>query len=486
MPLGAKVKKSVVDFRSLLLSLNAKMFGFSLTFTWSFFVFYSSFWNDGALYLDGLSSVFAFSCCVGNILGFVLTWFLNRRRNHLGKSDPLNIAVGAVSVAGMVLAVFSFLVPRAAQLPCMAFGGFLTGVTTSWIVAMWGFFFVSLNLRQRTICALGSVLSGGITYLTLLLFPRWAQLVIVCFILLASWAMANSCNEESAPVQKESADSYVRLKRETGHSVFAMFLFGIFFWVCWTIKMGHATPSASSTAAFIAMYLVLAAIVASAVVVTKRQVSAEVIFRFALPAAMLGVIVIFCLSDRYMNAGFALFMLAYALMDIFLFLVLCNASRRTRCNPVICFGRLFEALSMPLGMLLGMAFLHFNFAIAESTIALGIVFLLAVSIGTIGSQKETQDADPIEGGVESEDAPYVSSALEFAQKCRLAIESYGLSPRETEVMLLITRGRSVPYISEHLYMARSTTKAHVTSIYRKMDVSDRQEMIDLIESIPVE
>ena len=464
------------------------MLGFSLTFTWSFFVFYGSFWNEGARYVGNASLLFSFACCIGNIVGFALTSALNWRRNRFGASDTVNIAVSVVSFVGMALAMLSFLVPLGAQGALLMTGGFLEGLATAWITAMWGVYFVSLCLAQRTLCLLGSVVVGAVFYLVLLVFPDWLQPGIVCLLIPLSWMLANACNKDKALVQKESADSYARLKSETKHVVFAMALFGVFFWLCRTLKVPENGPSFLGTVTFVGIYSLLMVVVAVALVVLKKQICAEVIFRFALPASTLGVIIIFCLSDRFVDLGFSLFMSAYALMDVFLFLVLCNASRRTRCNPVkgICFGRFFQAISMPLGMALGVIASRFDFAIEESTVALGVIFLLVVSMSTISSQNAPQNGTLSVANGDEENVSYVSSALEFARKCRIAVDRYGLSPREAEVMLLVTRGRSVPYVSEHLYMARGTTKAHVTSIYHKMGVKDRQEMIDLIESIPVE
>ena len=45
------------------------------------------------------------------------------------------------------------------------------------------------------------------------------------------------------------------------------------------------------------------------------------------------------------------------------------------------------------------------------------------------------------------------------------------------------RGRSVPHISQRLFISRSTVKTHISHLYEKLGVSDRQEMIDVIESI---
>lgn len=49
----------------------------------------------------------------------------------------------------------------------------------------------------------------------------------------------------------------------------------------------------------------------------------------------------------------------------------------------------------------------------------------------------------------------------------------------------MVRGRSVPHIAERLCILRGTVKTHITRIYQKFNVRDRQEMIDAIEQIEV-
>ena len=58
---------------------------------------------------------------------------------------------------------------------------------------------------------------------------------------------------------------------------------------------------------------------------------------------------------------------------------------------------------------------------------------------------------------------------------------FDLSPREAEVLSLMARGRTGPYISEVLFISPNTTKKHVQHIYRKLDIHSNQEAIDLVE-----
>ena len=74
--------------------------------------------------------------------------------------------------------------------------------------------------------------------------------------------------------------------------------------------------------------------------------------------------------------------------------------------------------------------------------------------------------------------------LSFASpNTRQIAESYGLSPREAEVFDLLVRGRSRSFIQAELFMAEGTVKTHVSHIYRKLGVANKQEMISLFQAL---
>ena len=58
---------------------------------------------------------------------------------------------------------------------------------------------------------------------------------------------------------------------------------------------------------------------------------------------------------------------------------------------------------------------------------------------------------------------------------------YNLSPRQSEVFELLARGRNSEYISKKFYVSRSTTKAHINAIYKRMDIHSQQELINLVD-----
>ena len=67
------------------------------------------------------------------------------------------------------------------------------------------------------------------------------------------------------------------------------------------------------------------------------------------------------------------------------------------------------------------------------------------------------------------------------QHCHDVGRAQGLSARELEVLVLVCRGRSAPYIAETLYLSENTVKTYRKRIYQKLGVHDKQELIDLME-----
>jgi DNA-binding CsgD family transcriptional regulator/PAS domain-containing protein len=61
------------------------------------------------------------------------------------------------------------------------------------------------------------------------------------------------------------------------------------------------------------------------------------------------------------------------------------------------------------------------------------------------------------------------------------MRQYGLTQRESEMVQAILNGWSYDTIADQLCISESTIKSHVTSIYRKMEIRNRLELIRLVD-----
>ena len=87
-----------------------------------------------------------------------------------------------------------------------------------------------------------------------------------------------------------------------------------------------------------------------------------------------------------------------------------------------------------------------------------------------------------EGGDEGDASDDASASLadSITDCCAALAVEYRLTPRESEVFCLLAQGRARAFIQEELVLSVSTVKTHVSHIYAKLGVSDRQEMMDLV------
>ncbi|WP_413776002.1 response regulator transcription factor [Salinicoccus halitifaciens] len=75
----------------------------------------------------------------------------------------------------------------------------------------------------------------------------------------------------------------------------------------------------------------------------------------------------------------------------------------------------------------------------------------------------------------------LDSAQGDAQDIKSAVKAMeNLSPREQEVLLLISEGKNNQEIAETLYISTHTVKNHITKIFNKLDVSDRVNAISKV------
>lgn len=100
----------------------------------------------------------------------------------------------------------------------------------------------------------------------------------------------------------------------------------------------------------------------------------------------------------------------------------------------------------------------------------------AMAVVPYGSDELTMpDTNPAKATKEDSEKGY------WKKTCDQMSEEAHLTPRECEVFLLLSHGRSSLVISRELNVAVTTVKTHTSNIYRKFDVTTQQDLIDLLD-----
>lgn len=126
-------------------------------------------------------------------------------------------------------------------------------------------------------------------------------------------------------------------------------------------------------------------------------------------------------------------------------------------------------------------FQDFLFSVVPAVLLIafmGVVFVLRGPVAGALAAWGVWAGGPTASGVPAEGAP----ALADAGRADLEAFSdrYGLTKREHEVLALLAEGRNEPYVEGALGISRTTVKTHITHIYRKVGVSSRQQLIDVL------
>ena len=104
---------------------------------------------------------------------------------------------------------------------------------------------------------------------------------------------------------------------------------------------------------------------------------------------------------------------------------------------------------------------------AAITPCLTVVYLLSVAIFEI---------------LENSAYASASAAVGPDEACGRVAAEYGLSPRETEVLGYLARGRSATFIADELQISPHTVKTHIKRIHEKLGIGSKEEIISLMEA----
>ena len=116
-----------------------------------------------------------------------------------------------------------------------------------------------------------------------------------------------------------------------------------------------------------------------------------------------------------------------------------------------------------------------------SAVALALVIALAVL--TTLTQSRMVDAQA-EADAAVAQARAIAEQAEHGRwktRCAEVAERAKLSARETEVFMLLAKGRGTEHIQNKLGISSHTVKTHTYNVYKKLGVKNREELLDLVE-----
>lgn len=95
---------------------------------------------------------------------------------------------------------------------------------------------------------------------------------------------------------------------------------------------------------------------------------------------------------------------------------------------------------------------------------------------TIGAQAGNDENLPVQDST----SPVERMESAIATWAEKAATAYELTPREKEILPLVVRGLDTPTIAQALGVSDNTVRTHKKSLYRKLDVHSKQELLELM------
>ena len=124
-----------------------------------------------------------------------------------------------------------------------------------------------------------------------------------------------------------------------------------------------------------------------------------------------------------------------------------------------------------------------QFAFAQMTIvAFALLYLMLMGVWLL----RTREKRAAERAIRKRDdliKRYLRARDDLQElACDELAQEHGLTKRETELLKLLSQGRDAAHIEKTLFLSRNTVKSYSKSLYAKLGVHSKQELIDLVKS----
>ncbi len=194
-----------------------------------------------------------------------------------------------------------------------------------------------------------------------------------------------------------------------------------------------------------------------------------------MPATVAGLFFLVALDARALLAGGIFVFTGQQIMSVVLYARFGQIAVREEVSPVKTFALGISATDC--GFIIGIAAAHLMPPAASGQglyLILGVVYLVVIAafLNAGGLLQKKEAASAAMGGR--------SALLQPADTAAVARER-GLTPRESEILSYLLRGKSVPAIAAEVLLSVNTVRTHIAHIYQKFDVHSRDELVEAMD-----
>lgn len=461
--------------------LNLRMVGFALARAWVYLMFLgtatsSITWNGEPLpagaYL-GSTLVLCATLFASAIFHRRFATLINRRAfRFLG---PALTTVGTLALACATL-------PDAPSIELCALGSILTGAGSGLIDLGYGELYRNVDPRRTSFEApLAFLIAAALFPAVLALPPVGAYVICALLPAISGWILFVKLKTWSSKIEPIVQPFEIHLGKFSWKIGICACLIGMADGV---VRAVFITANAATVDTFYRFPLLWSSLLTIAIIYGCVLFSSKTGLRPVYRSVMLVMAVFFMLLPVF--TGFSeiestIALAGYGTFNVLIWILLADISFTYRLSGIMVFGIGWGMVT--LGVLLGSSLGQFVCAFAPfSPQSLSLIALMATLAILISYMFVFNENDLIALAKGDEDKDEAEPKRQrFQDRCKDVAGEYGLSPKETEIMILFAKGRSSTRIQEELYLSRGTVTTHLRHIYQKMDVHGKQEFLDVIE-----
>ncbi|MEG1826249.1 MAG: helix-turn-helix transcriptional regulator [Gordonibacter sp.] len=458
---------------------DVRALGFALSLAWAYIVLFSttihfSMRND----VSHLNSVVGFSS-VGVLAVLLLAAFASRPFMGAMRSALVRWAAPVVmAVATLTLVIVDIDVIRQ---PWCSLASTLAGGGLGVLYLAWGSVFRGVPIARAVVNTASAFTLAALLFALAVALPRPVGVALTVALPLAVGFVLFTV----LGVWRESPEIEPRRVSRGAFSVGAVLSLGVLSFAESLMRALFFNASPIISEGSYPWLFLLATIVSVAVVVAPLLASSELDFSLAYRVSALALAFVFLLLPILDLGSFAADLLAlviYCVVTLLIWTALVRITGLYGISALVAFGIGWGAHTAGSlagtfgGALLG-SYLELTPKLL-SILALACTCLLFFAYVVLSSKRFLGRLSCSDAGARRRGN---GGRRPFCDRCSKLAEQHGLTPREQEIMMLLAKGRSTPRICSKLGLTTGTVNTHLTHLYRKLDVHDKQELIDLLE-----
>ena len=411
-------------------------------------------------------------------LGYAVALALSRRLGGLSSNRAVRLVAACLCCAGSLgMAAATYLPPSASLASSLVFllATALFSLGNALLLCLWGELWSALASGRVGRCLYMSYIIAFALYFVVSPLPLVVRAVILAVLPVVSCAILSLSQGEPRRTPRLAIAARSVPRGLTARGLLAAFVLN-FVWGLGLPALGMLGPAGDAPTSSLGLAVALAMLVCLLVymVVSKLAVEAFALHTPVEPALAGGMVLALLLPGDWGVLGYGVTVLGGACLDMLVMLVATDMAFSAG-KPA--------ASVLSLALLVSRAGSFFGRQLCASLSAAGELepetALLVCVLATIVCGFLVFTRSTLEGLYRA--APAVQDVDWIEARCRAFAQAHFLTARETEVLVLLVHGRSAPYIAERLSIAPGTAKNHISNIYRKAGVGDRQSLLNLVE-----